>query len=175
MHTSTCAGREMSHTMRLPSRYHNRVHAAVCSHLSLPVSVGCRVCTGRRPPPSPPCTTAALAVMGLVLADGCFCESSVTQSQWQLRMCLNRHTCIFLALGATVNNLAKNMDECLYSFKYHHQATRQPNVFAAVECFFCMCFIREIMSLGWSLKVRAIKERRCLWATIILWVISVSC
>lgn len=92
-------------------------------------------------------------------------------------MCLNKNTCIFLALGATVNSLAKNMDECLYPFKYHHQATREPNIFAAVVCFFCMCFIREIVSLGWSLEVRGIKERRCLRATvaIILWVISVNC
>lgn len=43
-------------------------------------------------------------------------------------MCLNKYTCIFLALGVTVNSLDKYMYECLYPFKYHHQATRMPNV-----------------------------------------------
>lgn len=148
-HTSTCAGREMSHTMR--SYLHATMTESVqlCSYLSLPVSVGCRLCM--RPRLLPHCAAAAFGVMGhhswrMLLWKLSYPKSMSAQKE-AAGMRLNKHTCIFLAIEATVNNLAKNMDECLYPFKYHHQATRDTNVFAAVVCFFCMCFIREIMSL----------------------------
>lgn len=106
--TSTCAGRAMSHPMRHP-HCHGPVH-----ELSVPTSP-CQALRGTGAVWGPGFLLRALTMTGLVTADGCFCESWVTQKQCQLRRqpqeCLNKHTCIFLALGAAVNCSAKNMDE----------------------------------------------------------------
>lgn len=132
---------------KLPSRYHDWVHAAL--FLPLPARLcGVQALHLRL---LPHYAAAAFSVMGhhswwMLLWKLSYPKSMSAQKE-DAGMHLNKHTCIFLAIEATVNNLAKYMDECLYPFKYHHQATRDTNVFAAVVCFFCMCFIREIMSL----------------------------
>lgn len=129
--TSTCAGREMSHTTRS------------CLHASMPQAV--QLAGATSPCRSPAGTRSAWGFGRLLTTQQTWallfaCHSwwillrklsypkSMLVQKWAIKMCLNKYTCIFLALGVTVNSLDKYMYECLYPFKYHHQATRMPNV-----------------------------------------------
>lgn len=78
--TSTCAGREMSHTVR------SYLHAAMAQSMQFSApSSSCQALWGTGSAWGLGFLLSALTMMGLVTAHGCFCESLVTQKQCQLR------------------------------------------------------------------------------------------
>lgn len=86
---SSCRNADFYLRMQVNKPYHEEFTLPLptpCSSLFSPFPAslcGCRVCPGHGLPFH--CITTALTVMDLVVADGCFCENSVTQSQCQLR------------------------------------------------------------------------------------------
>lgn len=109
-HLYQCRQGNEPYNEKLPSHLRDRVRAAPHSHLSPPISAGTGSAWG------PGSFLAVQQQWALV----CACHSwgillwkSVSAQERATGMCVNKCTCIFLAVGITVSSLARNMDECL--------------------------------------------------------------
>lgn len=160
---------------KLPSRCHGPVRAAPCSHLSLPGSVEHRACMGLGFPPQCTDRDGSCHSWQMLLWKLSYPETMSAQKE-ATGMCLNKHTCIFLVLGAAVNSLAKKMDEFI-SFQISPLSNQRAKYFSSTWALILQVFLLEKLCLWVEVWKSDIKERKCMWAagTIILWVIWVCC